>query len=133
MFALPGLRSLADGTVTYLEPEQQMVAREPTVDAQYVDGGLLRNRLDHVRDPPGDRLDCRPSNVTRARAGRQTGDHAARGWPPPRRTESGQRRQDAHARGIVYLTGEAGQGGGIGRQTEVAAQPLEQRSGGEHA
>src|SRR5215218_252761 len=116
-----------------LELEQEPVAGEAAVDAQDVEVGVLSHRLDHVRHPPGDRLERRAGEVRDARARREARDDGARRRAPPRRSEPRQRREHAHPAGVVDLGGPGHEAGGVGVEAEIAAEPVQQRARREHA
>ena len=117
-----------------LELEQGRVAGQAAVDAQHLDRHRLADRRDARRRPAR-----RSPRARRARRGPgrvpevSPAITARASGLPPRRADPGERRQHADAAGVLDLGRRGGERGRVGRQPEVAAQPLEQRAGGEDA
>ena len=114
--------------------KQGRIVREAAVHPQAVHRGDLGHRLDDVRDAPGDRLERRPRDVRGPARRVKSRDHAVGRRPPPRGPEAGERRQHDHAGAVWHLgCAAAARAGASAARPSPAGEPVEQRTGREHA
>ena len=96
-----------------LESEKQRIASEAAVHAQRLRLDVLGHHRQDVGYPPRDRLERGSRYMARARAAGEPGEDRRGPGPPPRSTESRERRKDPGTGAVLHLRCERGEGGRI--------------------
>ena len=109
-----------------LDLQEEVVGSGAAVGAQRADrtAGRVAHGLDDVARLVRHRLQDGAGEVSPARATREAEDRAARVRVPPRAAESGERRDDVDALGVVDRSGQRLGVGGVVDDAEAVAQPL---------